>query len=316
MTNRNRLLSKEQARKLAEFCNQRIAHDKFQDAMAVISNFHNVGCFADSPGILTLVGETGAGKSSVISDYCRSQNVQGDYKKVVSVFVPEDCTIKSLASRLLLAIGDPSGARGTREDMERRIRVYVQNTGVELLIFDEFQHISAGGSLRRQYDAADWIKTQVEVLKKPIMFVGLPQVHDIFAVNAQLQTRRKGKIELPPFDLNSKEDGKSLVLFFHMLNHYLPLPDREASVLRNPSAVQFLAQSAKGLIGYMTAYVHKATEFAMLEGAETLTSGHLYEAVEEIGLVKFDVGVGAIRPTENVRSGRKGILRKGVRNVL
>ncbi|MBN8196029.1 TniB family NTP-binding protein [Thalassospira povalilytica] len=309
-------LTNEQAIKLAEFRDRRIAHDAFQDALTKIANFHQTGRYASRPGILTMVGETGAGKTSIIEDYCNFHNKSGRFKKVLFVIVPESCTVKNLAASILMALGDLSSVKGTRQDMELRIKDYVVRTGVELLIFDEFQHLTNRGSARRQYDAADWLKTQVEILRKPIVFAGLPEVHNIFSVNPQLETRRNGKIGIEPFNLDAEEARRSVVLFFHMLNKHLPLPRPEVSALNDPVAIKYIVDENKGLLGYMMRTVHCATELAMLEGDETLRLNHLHEAVRILGAVEFDVGEATIRPGKKKTPKDKGIGKEDDHDIF
>lgn len=291
-----RRLTAKQAIKIAAFRDRRIAHDAFQGALTKIANFHQSGRHAARPGILTMVGETGAGKTSIIEDYCKLHNKEGKFKKVLFIIVPENCTVKNLAASMLMALGDLSSVKGTRQDMELRIKDYIDRTGVEMLIFDEFQHLTNRGSAKRQYDAADWLKTQVEILRKPIVFAGLPEVHNIFAVNPQLETRRNGKIGILPFDVETDESRKSVFLFFHMLNKHLPLPKPERSALNDPKAIKYVVTENKGLLGYMMRTVHHAAEMALIEGEDTLHFRHLHSAVQELGGVEFEVGQATIRP--------------------
>ncbi|MBR9899485.1 MAG: AAA family ATPase [Rhodospirillales bacterium] len=311
-----KLLTEEQAVKLAAFRDRRIAHDAFQDALTKIANFHQTGRHAARPGILTMVGETGAGKTSIIEDYCNLHNESGQFKKVLFVIVPESCTIKNLAASILMALGDLSSVKGTRQDMELRIKDYVDRTGVEMLIFDEFQHLTNRGSAKRQYDAADWLKTQVEILRKPIMFAGLPEVHNIFALNPQLETRRNGKIGIVPFDLDTDENRRSVFLFFHMLNKHLPLPRPELSALNDPNAIKYVVDENKGLLGHMMKAVYRATERAVIEGDETLRFRHLQDAVQELGPVTFEVGQATIRPGKKKKARDKDGGKENIYDLL
>lgn len=313
MTSRKRpFLVDHQAKALAAFRDVRIVHDKFQDAMARISNFHQAGRYSDAPGVMSLIGHTGSGKTSIIQEYCRTRNVPGEFKKVLSIVVPENCTVKNLASRILSAIGDPKPTYGTREDMENRIKYYADRTNVELIVLDEFQHIAVRGSSTRQYDAADWIKTQVEVLRKPILFSGLPEVDNIFVVNPQLETRRKAKIELYPLRLSSREARQAAHLFFYSVNQCLPLPRPELSALHDTISINLLVTTSSGLLGYMMRVVHLATELAMLEQAETLLHSHIAEALLELGPVDFSLDKGALRPTA-LKSALPPVPKKSVK---
>ncbi|MCC4242074.1 TniB family NTP-binding protein [Thalassospira povalilytica] len=313
------ILTDAQADGLAAFQNQRIHHNQFQQATARITNFHRSGARAYAPGIMTLVGETGAGKSSIIENFCTVANNGHDCSRVLSIIIPQSCTIKNLASRILHALGDPCASMGTRESMERRIARFADHTSVSMLIFDEFQHLTNKGSQARRYDTADWLKTQLEILRRPVLFVGLPEVNDIFMVNPQLETRRRGRIELLPFDPSTKDGAKELLMLFHFLNNELPLPDPSKSVLKSSEVMLRLARSCKGLIGYITKVIYRAVEIALLARCQALTEQHLMAALSELKEASAELDTKAIRPSQFGQSKATGKMKmrleKGVSDV-
>jgi len=294
-------LTDAQADGLATFQNQRVHHGQFQNAIARITNFHRSGTRAYAPGIMTFVGETGAGKSSVVENFCSMANSGDSHSCVLSIIIPQSCTIKNLASRILYALGDPCASMGTRESMERRIAMLADHASVSMLIFDEFQHLTNKGSQARRYDTADWLKTQLEILHRPVLFVGLPEVNDIFMVNPQLETRRRGRIELHPFDPSTKDGAKELLMLFHFLNQELPLPDPSSSVLKSNEVMLRLARSCKGLIGYITKVIYRSVEIALLSNSPTLTEQHLTVALSELKEASDELDTKAARPLQSKR---------------
>ncbi|KZB70812.1 MULTISPECIES: TniB family NTP-binding protein [Thalassospira] len=304
-----KLLTKQQARQLAAFQNRRVHHSQFQQATARIANFHISGVQASAPGITTLVGETGAGKSSVIENFCSTANSGDVRNRVLSIVIPQSCTIKNLASRILHALGDPCATKGTLESMEQRITKIADHASVEMLIFDEFQHLTNKGSQARRYDSADWLKTQLEILRRPVLVAGLPEVNEIFLLNPQLATRRRARIELLPFDPSTKGGAKELLMLFHFMNMELPLPDPAESVLLKNDVMLGLARSCKGLIGSITKIIHRAVEIAMLSDSTTLTELHLQCALEELEVDIRELDTSAARPPQEVkrkpRTGRR-----------
>jgi len=294
-------LTDEQADGLAAFQNQRVHHGQFQEVIARITNFYRSGTRTYAPGILTIVGETGAGKSSIIESFCTTANGGASAGRVLSIIIPQSCTIKNLASGILQALGDPCASMGTLVSMERRIARFADLASVNMLIFDEFQHVTNKGSQARRYDMADWLKTQLEILRRPVLFVGLPEVNEIFKVNSQLETRRRGRIELHPFDPTTKSGAKELLMLFHFLNQELPLPDPSTSVLKNSDAMLKLARSCKGLIGYITKVINRSVEIALLSGSRTLTEQHLTAAFSELMKASEDLDTKAVRPWQSAQ---------------
>ncbi|MEQ8392941.1 MULTISPECIES: ATP-binding protein [Thalassospira] len=310
METSSRYLTDQQAADYGAFCNQRITHTQFQNTYAKVANFHLAGKFAYVPGIMTLVGETGAGKSSVVDDYCRDANAKYERHAVVSIVVRESSSVKDLAAGMLRALGDPLCGKGTKESMERRIAEYANYNDVEMFIFDEFQHLTNRGQSARSFDAADWLKTQVEVLRRPFLFVGLPEVDNIFSLNAQLETRRKERVQLAPFNTDTADGTKEAAMFFYMLNQGLPLPNQKASALLDLDYVGRVVSRCGGLVGYMTKVVQYAVKTALLDEADTLRWEHIEGALDDLGGVTFEVGLGAVRPEVQKKKTRKGKTRQ------
>ena len=99
---------------------------------------------AAEPECMLITGTQGAGKTTLIEWYA------GDFiirelpeKRVVPILmvtVPAPATVKNLATEMLKSIGDPAADRGTISSITLRLRKFLVDCEVELIILDEFQH--------------------------------------------------------------------------------------------------------------------------------------------------------------------------------
>jgi Bacterial TniB protein len=124
-----------------------------------------------------------------VAKYPRHSLPERDVIPVLYVPVPTPATLRSVSEAILTAIGDPNPSRGMQPERDRRISKLVRGCGVEMMIFDEAQHLQERGQSYTQYKAADWLKVQLDELNIPVAFVGLPNFAQLLQVNEQLRRR-------------------------------------------------------------------------------------------------------------------------------
>src|SRR5690606_28838064 len=111
---------------------------------------------------LLVLGESGTGKSTLcrllVERYPRQVLAERDVVPVLSVSVPAGATITNVASEILAALGDPHPSAGTVAVKTRRVLVLCRSCGVELVLFDEAQHLHDRGQIATHYLVGDWIK--------------------------------------------------------------------------------------------------------------------------------------------------------------
>lgn len=123
-----------------------------QSALNAIGNCHSHAKLSKEPEGILILGDTGAGKTTVVKLYMRSHpRIVTEEATVVPVLyatVPVPATCKSLVTALLTAIGDPAAEKGSQVTQTLRLKRYIEACKVELLILDEFQHFQDRESLR------------------------------------------------------------------------------------------------------------------------------------------------------------------------
>ena len=149
---------------------------------------------------LLVLGESGTGKSTLcrllVERYPRQVLAARDVVPVLSVSVPAGATITNVASEILAALGDPHPSAGTVAVKTRRVLVLCRSCGVELVLFDEAQHLHDRGQIATHYLVGDWIKRLIDDLAIPSVFLGLPRLQRLLTVNDQLRRRFSRRVML------------------------------------------------------------------------------------------------------------------------
>jgi hypothetical protein len=105
-----------------------------------IAYCHRHSKVAAEPECLLITGQTGAGKTTLCEVYgqqfSRRPTQEGIAVPVLSASIPVPATAKSLATRLLVALGDPMAGRGTTVNQTLRLVRLIRECGVELVILD------------------------------------------------------------------------------------------------------------------------------------------------------------------------------------
>lgn len=175
-----------------------------------------------------VLGESGAGKSSL----CRWVEQQHpkltlpdrDVTPVLIVSVPSAATISSMASALLEKLGDPASATGTASAKTSRVITLCRACRVEMILFDEAQHIHDRGRATTHYMVGDWLKSLIDQTGVPTVFLGLPRLEQLLQVNEQLRRRFSRRIRLALGQSDKDSIHSECLQLFISLGSCLPIP--------------------------------------------------------------------------------------------
>lgn len=121
---------------------------------------------------LVILGESGTGKTSLArlftEQYPKQVLLERDVIPVLHVTVPPAATIAGTVEAVLGKLGDPEPERGTVSVKTARAVKIVRGCGVEMLLFDEAQHIQDRGRTHSQYFVGDWLKSFMDALRLPV----------------------------------------------------------------------------------------------------------------------------------------------------
>lgn len=212
--------------------------ERFNDDLLQFPSY--VAAFNDIDGLIRLhratgiaqhllvLGESGTGKTTLCRDFVtrhpRVVLAERDLVPVLHVSIPSAATIASLTEAMLARLGDPAPTMGTVSVKTARVIKLARAMSVELLLFDEAQHIQDRGRLPTQYLVGDWLKTVMDEINVPTVLLGLPRVGQLLQVNEQVRRRfsRRRYLQMGQHGETSVE-GECLQLFLSLGDNF-PIP--------------------------------------------------------------------------------------------
>ena len=139
--------------------------------------------------------------------------------------------------------------------------------GIEIILFDEAQHLHDRGQARSHYHVSDWIKQLIDALKIPIVFLGLPRTESLLVVNEQLRRRFSKKMYLTLNQDNTEELSQQCLQMLLSLSQTFPVRIVAGEYgWENFSSRLYYATDAR--IAYIKRLMANILKFAMQAGFE------------------------------------------------
>lgn len=249
--------------------NTLIEHPAFASGITAIQRCHRMGRFGlEEPGCLLITGVAGSGKSTLRKEYARHyprrETDEGTEIPVLHLELPAQPTIKNVAERILLELGDPLFTRGSAEAMTSRIVTLFRNCRVELVMLDEFQHFIDNSSEKIEARVADWLKHLVNITKVPFVLMGLRRCHRILQSNEQLRRRFSRQIELKPFGNSDKRSRRIFDGLMRSIWTNLPVSPAP-ELVGDGDHLDRIHFATYGLMGYIMTLVSTSVEIVLNE---------------------------------------------------
>lgn len=185
--------------------NLRGFYGKFPQVVRIESSLERLmdfGCVNEEPECLAVVGETGTGKSTILSRFAgrhpRVPHAEYTEVPVLLVSVPAKCTIKLLSVEALSAMGSPFASKGNEVELTTQLQTLLEACRTRMIVFDEVNHLADRGGQKSHYLVGDWIKSLSHKSKLPIVLVGTPAAQVLWRTNEQLGDRFHEAIHLRP----------------------------------------------------------------------------------------------------------------------
>lgn len=185
---------------LEKFNAEYIQFEVFQKAFTAIED--NLRLYRET-GVtenLLVLAESGCGKTSLCrliqERYPRYALPERDVIPILIVSVPPIASLSSLVETMLAALGHPTPHLGNSVRKTATFIALAKACGIEMILFDESQHLHDRGQVKSHYLVSDWLKQLIDALKIPIVFLGLPRTESLLIVNEQLRRRFSKKIFL------------------------------------------------------------------------------------------------------------------------
>jgi hypothetical protein len=260
--------------------------DRVRDRIAFC---HRHSKLAAEPECMLVTGDTGAGKTTLLRRYARQfpphRSPEGATVPVLATSIPVPATAKSLATRLLVALGDPLAERGTTVTQTLRLARLMRACGVELLILDEFQHFIDRDSNHVLQTAANWLKDLLNETNVPVVLAGMPSSDVILRANAQLERRFAVRTSIEPFSWRTSAEQTEFRTFLRVLDRQLPL--ERASPLDDLDTALRIFSATGGVLGSLMTLVRRATVLAVDRSLPCLDLELFAEAYDERLAARF-----------------------------
>lgn len=281
---------------LRVFTNQYLQFPTFVAAFAEIDRLVKLYRQTGIGQHLLVTGESGTGKTTLckalVEHYPRSTLPDRDVIPVLVVPIPPAATIASVAESMLTRLGDPDPTRGTTSSKTVRAGHLARACGVELLMFDEANHIQDRGQSPTQYMVGDWLKSLMDEMSVPTVLLGLPRVEDLLKVNEQLRRRFTRRVHMAlGQDPNNSIETQCLQLFTS-LTPLLPVPFDKGSTTWHEFAHRLHA-ATDGRIAYVKSLMVGAIRLVFEQELSEISLKDL-EAAFSVEI--WPQGVGALNP--------------------
>lgn len=268
----------------------RVQYPQWTEVLERIRLCHDMRSKFGAPKCLLIVGPSGAGKSTLLASYAdsyppaRVPTAWGTtlHRPVAMASIPARATVKTMATKILYALGDPRAGTGTEGDMTLRIMRRMDDCGVQMLLLDEVQHLSDRDSDRILENASDWLKTLIKDTNVSCVMAGMDgPAQEVVDINPQLKRLFGNRRNLRPFEWDTERPDtvKEFRLFLRKLESLLPL--REASNLFDKDRALRCFVACGGILGYLMYLVREAAEQALWQHRECIDDTLLAEAYDE-----------------------------------
>jgi len=245
---------------------------------------------------LLVFGESGSGKSTlckwIVKKYPSFSLPDRDVIPVLNISILSSATIGGFAEEMLLALGDPGYSYGSIAAKTRRLVHLCKACKVELILLDEAAHARDRGQAATHYMLADWIKSVVDQIEVPTVFLGLPRLDQLFRVNEQLRRRFLRRIHLALGNSDTHTIYEECLQLFISLGASLPLPLSCGDFGWDDFSVR-LRYACDGRVSYLRDLL-----FAVLLEVHGTDAREIGPQALESAFTKeiWDAGIGALNP--------------------
>lgn len=215
---------------------------------------------------LLVLGDSGTGKSSlcrwILTQHPRFAMPDRDVIPVLVVSIPSAATIGSVAEAMLAQMGDPSPVFGSVSSKTARVITLSRACRVECVLFDEAQHIHDRGKAATHYMVGDWLKSLIDQMAVPTVFMGLPRLEQLLQVNEQLRRRFSRRLRLALGQSDADSIHNECLQLFISLGTCLPIQLSSGSYSWQEMGMR-LYYSSDGRVAYIKKLLAGALKYAM-----------------------------------------------------
>jgi hypothetical protein len=177
------------------FAELTLKHTQFERALDALADVHSMsgihGC-----GIV-VEGKSGLGKTTVLNTYVRDVYARPCYAPtdeltplpVLKIRIPGRPTIPRVIEKLLLTSNQLYVGSKKSQSLEFKLHQLITQQHVEMIIFDEYQHLLRKNAEIRTNDTINFLKVLADDYQLAVVFAGLPDGREILNNFPELNSR-------------------------------------------------------------------------------------------------------------------------------
>ena len=248
------------------------------------------GWQVDTSAALLISGESGTGKTRAVKEWVQfrqTEHLKGyDGMHAVYVEVPPKCSLRGLASQILLTLGDPTPDYGSETELTRRVAETAEREQVDVIILDEIQRLIDEGTGKVKKDLANWVTSLINKRACLLVFLGEPHSARIFGssavslVNGHAQRRTSGEYRMRPYDWSDSEQRKEFRVIMSNLDRELGFPE-SSSLSATDTSIRLHAFS-QGRLGFAAQLITTARFLAERANMPRITHDAFADAVDQL----------------------------------
>ncbi len=242
--------------------------------------------YFSQPSCTLVMGLSGVGKTSLREHFekkyprsiYRDEEKEQDIVTILSTTLTDDKNPKAGPGKMLRDLGDElEGKHGSRSELGDRFTSQIISAQTQVIFIDEFQHAFEGGGINKKGSAANWIKTLINLGKRPVVLFGQPWCKDIIYKNSELKNRFDYIHLLDEYDKDSFSEWLKLL---EEVNKQLPF--EESSHLHDKDfALRLLALTGGNLSRLMKKIIKPAARKTVMANENKIGHHRLLAAAKK-----------------------------------
>jgi len=221
---------------------------------------------------LLLVGNSNNGKTEMVLRYAKSkrkmdENYEYYVEPVMYIQSPNRASIHELFDAIFMKLEVPYSKSESLVERQEKIKYYFEKFEIDMLIIDEIQNALIG-SINKQKEFMSGIKNLSNILKKPIVLVGIPTGVNLVYNDHQLKSR------FVPTKIKNWEYNDEYFSLLYSIELTLPLK-KPSLIYEDEKLAKDILELSDGLIGDIVTIIYLLAKYAIENGDEKIKRGML-----------------------------------------